>query len=61
MTSFYSNYPTQEMMDKIFSHIREYCLKPPIGKVFSMEEIANAHLLMENNMANGKIVVIVPE
>ncbi len=61
MTSFYSNYPTQEMMDKIFSHIRQYQLKPSISKVFSIEDIANAHLLMENNMANGKIVVIVTE
>lgn len=61
LCSFFSNYPTQEKMNKIFNHIRQHHLKPPIGKVFSMDEITEAHLLMEGNQANGKIVVTVPE
>ncbi|TEB07913.1 Phthiocerol synthesis polyketide synthase type I PpsC [Pelotomaculum schinkii] len=61
LCSFHSNYPTQEQMNKIFNHIRQYRLKPPISKIFSMGEIADAHLLMESNMANGKIVVAIPE
>jgi NADPH:quinone reductase-like Zn-dependent oxidoreductase len=61
LCSFFSNYPTQEKMNKIFNHIRQHNVKPPIGKVFSIDEIAEAHLLMEGNLANGKIVVTVPE
>ncbi|GAB6181405.1 zinc-binding alcohol dehydrogenase family protein [Desulfotomaculum defluvii] len=61
LCSFFSNYPTQEQMNKIFNHIRQYRLKPPISKIFSMDEIADAHLLMESNMANGKIVVTTTE
>jgi NADPH:quinone reductase len=59
LCSFYSNYPTQIAIDNIFEHIKKYRLKPPIAKVFSLEEITDAHLLMESNMANGKIVVLI--
>jgi NADPH2:quinone reductase len=30
----------------------------PIAKVFSLDEINEAHQLMESNAANGKIVVV---
>ena len=59
LSSFYSNYPTQEIIDEIFNHIRKCNLKPHISKVFTLDEIAQAHLLMEQNKANGKIVVLV--
>lgn len=58
LSSFFSNYPTQEIMDSIFDHIQRYNLKPPIAEVFSIDEVAQAHLLMESNNANGKIVVV---
>lgn len=58
LTSFFSNYPTQEVIDKIFNHIEKYNIKPVISKVFNIEEIGKAHLLMESNNANGKIVVL---
>lgn len=59
LCSFFSNYPTQKTIDDIFSHIKKYNLKPLISKVFPIEDIASAHLLMESNKANGKIVVSV--
>jgi len=59
LSSFFSNYPTQEIIDEIFNHIKQYNLKPHISKVFTLDEIAKAHLLMEQNKANGKIVVLV--
>lgn len=59
LSSFYSNYPTQEIIDEIINHIKQYNLKPHISKVFALDEIAKAHLLMEQNKANGKIVVLV--
>lgn len=59
LSSFFSNYPTQEIIDKIFEHIKQYNIKPHISKVFTLDEIAKAHLLMEQNKANGKIVVLV--
>jgi NADPH:quinone reductase len=59
LCSFYSNCPTQMAMDNIFEYIKEHGLKPPIAKVFSLEQITDAHILMESNIANGKIVCLI--
>lgn len=59
MSSFYSNYPSQEDMDAIFRIIEEHSIEPIIGKVLAFEEIGHAHEIMENNLANGKIVIVV--
>jgi NADPH:quinone reductase-like Zn-dependent oxidoreductase len=57
LTGFSSNYPTQKIMDDIFNHIKIHNLHPTIAKVFSLSEIGQAHQLMENNEANGKVVI----
>jgi NADPH:quinone reductase-like Zn-dependent oxidoreductase len=57
LTGFSSNYPTQKIMDEIFNHIKKHDLHPTIAKVFALSEIGQAHQLMENNEANGKVVV----
>lgn len=57
LTGFSSNYPTQKIMDDIFSLIKTHDLHPTIAKVFSLSEIGQAHQLMENNEANGKVVI----
>lgn len=59
LCSFFSNYPTQKSIDDIFCYIKKYSLKPPIAKVFSLKDVGSAHLLLENNMAMGKVVVLV--
>ncbi|MBP2626241.1 MAG: alcohol dehydrogenase [Firmicutes bacterium] len=58
LTSFFSNYPTQKIMDDIFNHIQIHQLQPLISQVFSLDDMVAAHLLMESNEANGKIVVM---
>ena len=57
LTGFSSNYPTQKIIDDIFSRIKKHKLRPAIAKVFALSEIGQAHRLMENNEANGKVVV----
>ncbi|MBQ7927934.1 MAG: zinc-binding dehydrogenase [Methanobrevibacter sp.] len=57
LTSFFSNYPTQEIMDEIFEFVIKHNIKPEIAKVFtSLDEIGEAHKLMESNKAQGKII-----
>ncbi|KAL1638502.1 hypothetical protein SLS58_008830 [Diplodia intermedia] len=46
--------PLKELAKKV----GEGELKVKIGKVFKLDEIAEAHQLMEDNKANGKIVVL---
>ena len=59
LTGFSSNYPTQKIMDDIFNHIKTHKLHPVLAKVFKLDEIGQAHLIMENNEANGKVVIMV--
>jgi len=57
LTGFSSNFPTQNIIDEIFNHIKKYQLHPTIAKVFALSEIGQAHQLMEDNAANGKVVI----
>ena len=57
LSSFYSNYPTQDIMDDIFKIIDEHHIDPVIGYVMTLDEIGVAHEPMERNQVNGKIVI----
>ena len=57
LTSFYSNYPTQAVIDDLFRLIRRGGIRPLYSKVFGMDEIATAHKLLETGAAGGKIVL----
>ena len=47
-------------LDKIIGLVAEGKLKVPVGKVFQgLEQIVEAHRLMDSNQAGGKIVVLV--
>ena len=62
LTSFFSNYPTQEIIDDIFEFILNHDIKPNVYRVFnSLEEVGQAHELMESNKAKGKIIVKIGE
>lgn len=57
LTGFFSNYPTQEIMDDIFGILTTHKLTPCFGKVFGFENIREAVLAQESKEVNGKIVV----
>lgn len=57
LTGFFSNYPTQKIIDGIFSLIKEHHIRPVISRIFPLDEIAEAHRFAESNQANGKIVI----
>jgi NADPH:quinone reductase-like Zn-dependent oxidoreductase len=46
--------PLQEMVEQV----EQGKLKVPIGKIFKLEEIVEAHRVMEANTAGGKIVCL---
>ncbi len=57
LTSFFSNYPTQELIDELYIFVAENDINPKIGRVFTdLEDIGEAHELMESNKAYGKII-----
>lgn len=58
LTSFFSNYPNQEIIDNIFEYIINNNIKPQISRVYtSLDDISKAHKLMESNNAQGKIII----
>lgn len=61
LTGFYSNAPTQEIMDAIFSFIREKDLRPCMGAEFNFSEIKEACMALDSGKVNGKIVIKMTE
>lgn len=57
LTGFFSNYPTQQIMDEIFAFLKEKKLTPVCGKVFEFEHIRDAVMAQDTGSVNGKIVV----
>lgn len=57
LTGFYSNTPTQEVMDDIFSFILENHLRPCVGARFDFSHIKEACVALDSGKVNGKIVV----
>jgi NADPH:quinone reductase-like Zn-dependent oxidoreductase len=57
LTGFYSNYPTQNIIDDIFRFLTTHKLIPCIGKVFYFEDISAACEALDLGTVNGKIVV----
>ena len=57
LTGFFSNYPTQQVMDEIFAFLNDHHLVPAIGKVFDFENVREALIAQDEGKVNGKIVV----
>jgi NADPH2:quinone reductase len=56
-TAFTSETIKEHLLVELFNHIEKHDIQVPIAKVFKLDQIHEAHLLMEGNAANGKIVV----
>ncbi|MBD5316512.1 MAG: zinc-binding dehydrogenase [Bacteroides sp.] len=59
LTGFYSNYPTQTQITDMMNLIERGNIHPIIARIFTLEQIADAHLLAERIGRMGKIVVAV--
>ena len=59
LSGFFSNYPTQEAIDGILRLLQISGQKPLYSKVFKLEEISEAHTLLEKGGSGGKIILSV--
>lgn len=59
LTGYFSNYPTQELVDSIFQFIRDHNLHPTYAQRFDFEEIRDACKALDEGRSNGKIVVVI--
>lgn len=58
LTGFFSNYPTQQVIDEIFAFLNEKKLVPVSGKVFDFENVREAVTAQDEGRVNGKTVVV---
>ena len=61
LTGFFSNYPSQQIVDEIFNFLNWKKLVPVSGKVFDFTDIRNAVTAQDEGKVNGKIVVKISE
>ena len=59
LTGFYSNYPSQPVMQDIFRFMDEHQLKPLVGAAYGFDNIRDACIALDGGKVNGKIVVSV--
>ena len=57
LTGFFSNYPTQTAIDNMMELIIKGGIRPLYDKVFTLDEITEAHKLLEFGGAGGKIIL----
>lgn len=57
LAGFFSNYPTQTAIDNMMELIIKGGIRPLYNKVFTLDEIAEAHKLLEFGGAGGKIIL----
>lgn len=57
LTGFFSNYPTQEVVDDMFKFFYNKKIVPIYGKVFEFDNIKDAITAQDKGVVNGKIVV----
>ncbi len=58
LTGFFSNCPTQEMVDVMFDFMNKNKLRPIYGPVFRFKDIKEAIAMQDSGKAGGKIVVV---
>ena len=57
LTGFFSNFPTRVAIDGLFALIRKGHIQPLYSRVFTLDRIAEAHTLLEQGGAGGKIIL----
>ena len=59
LTGFYSNFPTQQVVDEMFTFLEEKEIHPKVGAVFEFSQIRSALQAQDAKTVTGKMVVTV--
>ena len=57
LTGFFSNYPTQTIIDEMFAFFNEKKLVPSVGKVYDFKDIRQALMDIDAHKVEGKVVI----
>ncbi|HIY92006.1 zinc-binding dehydrogenase [Companilactobacillus sp. HBUAS56275] len=58
LTSFASEMGSRDLIDEMFNYITHYHVDATPGKVFSFDQVREAHEYMEKNQGIGKVVIL---
>ena len=58
LTAFYSGNVSQAKLDAVFDYIRQFNVKILIERVFTLEQVPEAHRFLQSTGGFGKIVVM---
>jgi len=62
LTAFHSNDISggagRAVLQRVISEVEAGVYRPNVDRVFSLDDIVDAHRYMENNQATGKVVVL---
>ena len=58
LTAFYSGNVSQAKLDAMFDYIRQFNVKILIERVFTLEQVPEAHLFLQSTGGFGKVVVM---
>ena len=61
LTSFYSGNVDQEHIEELIHFVDRYDVDLTPGKVFRLEEVQQAHELLESGKNIGKLIVLLDE
>ncbi len=59
LTGFFSNYPTQDVINEIFRFMRDKTITPIYGAQYRFGDIREACVALDSGKVNGKIVITV--
>ncbi len=59
LTGFFSNYPSQAVIDAIFAFLKEHHLTPRYGARYAFSDIRAACETLDSGRVNGKIVIVI--
>lgn len=57
LSGYFSNFPTKKNINKMMEIIQKNGITPLYSKVFNLDEIAQAHSILEDGSAGGKIIL----
>ena len=58
LTAFYSGNVSQAKLDAMFDYIRQFDVKILIERVFTLEQVPEAHRFLQSREGFGKVVVV---
>lgn len=57
LTGFFSNFPTQQVINDIFAFLNVHRIVPTYGAHFTFDQVQDACIALDSHKVNGKIVV----